>query len=338
MDNILINQMSIEELKKQGITATNIFILEKPWGYVVQAMYDKMNQANGIFDKKGNIICPFESFFSDSGEIYNTEIEEMNYLKYGKIPEKQVITHKPHVQYKELDKNHFIIPRARENSPGPGNALFYISEDGKINYKGYIEGRIAGSVLTENKKLSQSKQLFVYADVDKEKDECDNYFYSWEKNCRTSDKWNILCPPESLFSARDILANQLKLPFELVDELTEYMKSTEAWLSALMLNSKNNKHHRNFICLIGIDGKPLIDLTYVSQTYAVDSIPLKKQEVGEVDNIKTLLQQRMDKQAEQIEQNKQNLATNFLKTAGLPMKNAEVITDKTDINDDDWAK
>lgn len=327
MDSIFIKQLVDKQLLEKGIEDGVISILEKKWGYVAQIEYGNMKYSNEVFDKYGNVIHPLGNFKRDSGEIYRTEVIQRD-TKYGK----QTFTVDAIVRYKELDDNHFIIPRIEKKEIG--NVLFFIDENNNVTYKGYIKGRICGNALTENKRLIQQKQVLSHVEIDATRDEYEYFFYSWDRNCRTSDKWSWLNSPENVFNAKDILINRMKLPIELTMEIIKYMQSNGAWLGTLNLNSKDNKHQRNFVCLLGINGIPLIDLTYISQTYSVDTIPLKKERIGEVDDIKRLLQNRMDQQVSQIEENKENLASNFFKVTGLGMKKSEVIEDKDTVEED----
>lgn len=322
MDIISINKLVEEQLISKGIIDGTVAILEKEWGYVVQIQKDK-EYLNELLDKEGNIIYPLGDFQNDSGAVYLTEL-----FDFGK----RIIPIEATVRYKELDSNHFIIPRANEEKAG--SALFFVNESKNVMYKGYINGRICGDALNEDKKLIQQKQVLSFVEIDKTRDKYEYFFYSWDKNCRISDKWSSIYPPKNSSPVRNCLNNEMKFPLDLSQEIIKYMQENGAYLATLKLNSKDNEHHMNFVCLIGLDGIPLIDLTYVSQTYSIETIQLKKQKIGEVDNIKTFLQERIDKKASQIEENKQNITTNFLNVIGLTMKNTRAIEDTTDISDD----
>lgn len=74
-----------------------------------------------------------------------------------------------------------------------------------------------------------------------------------------------------------------------------------------------------------------MDLKHISQLYEVKTIPLKKEKIGEVDNIKTLLQKKMNQTISQIEEkkdkNKRDLTANFFKGSSLEMNDAKFIKD-----------
>lgn len=319
MDSILIKQIVDEQLEEKGIGDGEVFILKKEWGYVVEVKYGKLGKhyLNEAFDREGNIVHPLGNIAKDTGEIYRTETHEID-SKFGK----KIFATEPAVRYKELDSNHFIIPATGKS--GIENALFFVHENNEVEYKGNIEGSLSGSALTENKGLVDRKQVLSTVDTDKMRNEHDYFFYSWDKNCRTSDKWHCMIRPESSFNANDFLLNTIGLDFPGGDALRkniiEYMKENKAWLVALTLHSEDYKHERNFVCLIGEDGIPLIDLTYISEMYTVETIGLKKDRIGEVDCIKKLLQDRMDKQVMKLEENKKNINENFFNNVGLPMK------------------
>lgn len=327
MDINEITQIVQEQLKANNITDGSINILEKEFGYVIEIKY-QMEYMNEIFDKHGNIIYPLGSIHSDSGSIYRTEVIE----KVDERGRKHRLVSDLGVRYRQLDGEHFIIPRLDEE--GIKNILFNVDKDNNVTYKGYIQGRIDGNILTENKNLLETKQVLSYIDIDEERDEQEYFFYSWDKNCRTSDKWSRIISPENKFYSKDLLMNQMNLPIELVDEIIKYMQSKEAWLATLSLSSKDNQHHMNFVCLIGIDGIPLIDLTYISQTYKVKTISLEKEKIGELDTIKKSLQERMDRAASQIEDNKKNITANFFRTVGLGMNEKKGIEGMSGIGQD----
>lgn len=334
MDSVLIKKIVDEQLHTKGIKDGKVFILEREWGYVVEIMYEKLGKhyLNEVFDREGNIVHSLGNIESDTGEIYRTETYEIDTRL-----EKKIFATEPAVRYKELDSKHFVIPTTGKS--GNENALFFVHEDNKVEYKGNIEGRLSGSILAENKKMMKQKQVLSTVDIDKMRNEHDYFFYSWDKNCRTSDKWNRMIRPESSFNANDFLLNTIGLDFpggnELRTNIVEYMKENNAWLTALTLHSKDYQHKRNFICLVGIDGLPLIDLTYISQMYTIETIELKKDRIGEVDCIKKLLQERIDNQVMKIEENKKNLADNFFKTIGLTMKTQKEIPGKEEVKRED---
>lgn len=341
MDSIFIKQLVDQQLAKKGITDGAVYILEKKWGYVVQIDYaNNMAHANELFDKDGNIIYPLSNFQSIGG-VYLTEVEEVIEQKYtpeimerikGTAMEEKLkctIAKESSVQFRELDDNHFIIPNSGKKEIG--NVLFFIEQDNTVTYKGYIKGKILGNILTEDKKLMEQKQVLSCVEIDSTRDEYEYFFYSWDKNCRVSDKWSTLYKPQDTFRAEDLLTNKMKLPREFALGIVECMQSNGAWLATLNLNSKDNKHHEYFVCLVGIDGLPLMDLKHISQLYEVKTIPLKKEKIGEVDNIKTLLQEKMNQTISQIEEkkdkNKRDLTANFFKGSSLEMNDAKFIKD-----------
>lgn len=348
MDSISIKQLVAQQLAKKNITDGTVYILERKWGYVVQIDYaNDKEHANELFDRDGNMIYPLSNFQSDSGEIYKTEVEEVIEQKYppeimerikGTVIEeklKRTIATDSSVQFRKLDDNHFIIPNSGKE--GIGNVLFFVEQDNSVTYKGYIEGRILDTILTENKKLMEQKQVLSCVEIDRTRDEFEYFFYSWDKNCRVSDKWSRLNSSEDTFYAKDFLMNKMKLPREFSLGIVNYMQSNDAWLATLNLNSKDNRHHEYFICLVGMNGLPLIDLTHISQTYEVGTIPLKKKKIGEVDTIKALLQKRMNQKISQIEEikneNKRNLTDNFFSRTGLDMNDVKFIVDREPFED-----
>lgn len=321
MDSIIINRHVSKQLEENGIYDGKIYILEKDWGYIVQVTC-KENKVylNEIFDKDGNLIYPLGIFDYDSGPVYRTEVQEKN-DDYGK---KQTLVCESSVRFKQLDDNHFIIPRTEEM--GFGNVLFFVDEENQLTYKGFIKGMISGNILTENKKLSEQKQLLVCEEIDKTRDEYNNYFYSWDKNCRTSDKWNLLYSSEDIFNIKDFLYNKMnELPLELINDIISYMQEREAWLAILKIIPNGDKYERYFISIIGINGLPIADLTYITQTYEVKVYPLKKEEIGEVDNIKQLLKAEMEQRLFEIEENKKNITANFFQKTGLIMRDNKVL-------------
>lgn len=316
MDSIIIKQIVSKQLEENGINEGKIFILEKDWGYVVQVKCDKV-YLNEIIDKEGNIIYPLGIFDLDSGSVYRTEVHE----KTDERGRNHTLVFEPSVRFIQLDANHFIIPRTEQT--GFGNVLFFVDETNQVTYKGFIKGKIAGNILTKNKKLLEQKQILVSEEIDKTKDEYEHYFYSWDTNCRTSDKWNLLYSPEAvdLYDIKDFLYNKMEVPVELVDEIINFMRKNEAWLAVLKIIPKESSYQRYFISLMGINGLPLIDLTYITPTYEVKTHPLKKEEIGEVDYIKQWLKAKMEQQIFEINENKKNIAANFFQNAGLTMDN-----------------
>ena len=334
MDSIMIKQLVDKQLETIGITDGKIYILEKDFGYIVQVIYEDEREdkyLNEVIDKHGNIVYSLGNFANGSGEIYKTEVFE-RMEKKGKT----LLAREPAIRYKELDENHFILPRL--SGKEIRNALFFIDKDNHVTYKGIIPGKISGTIISENKKLLESKQVVtnIRVDIEEARSEQDeHFFYSWDKNCRTSDKWSrLLGGSASELNVRDVLYNQIGLPTELIEEIIKYMQSNEVYLATLNLNSQDNEHHMNCMCLIGLDGIPLIDLTYITKTYEVQTIPLKKQRIGEVDTIKKLLQDRIDRKVTQINNNKKNISANFFKTVGLGMNDSKYLNDTSMIEEE----
>lgn len=329
MDSIMIKQLVDKQLETIGITDGKIYILEKDFGYIVQVIYED-EYLNEVIDKHGNIVYSLGNFANHSGEIYKTEVFERMERK-----EKMLFARESAIMYKELDENHFILPRL--SGKEITNALFFIDKDNHVTYKGIIPGEISGTIITENKKLLESKQVVTSTrvDIEEARSEYEYFFYSWDKNCRTSDKWSrLLGGPASEFNVKDTLYNKIGLPVELIEEIIKYMQSNEVYLATLDLNSQDNEHHMNCMCLIGLDGIPLIDLTYITKTYEVQTIPLKKQRIGEVDTIKKLLQDRIDRKVTQINNNKKNISANFFKTVGLGMNDSKYLNDTSMIEEE----
>lgn len=326
MDSIIIKQLVSKQMEENDIHDGKIYILEKDWGYVVQVT-DKYNKIylNEIFDKEGNIIYPLGMFDLDSGPVYRMEVQE----KIDDFGRKHTLVFEPSVRFKQLDDNHFIIPRTEKTDFG--NVLFFVDETNQVVYKGFIKGKIFGNILTENKNLLEQKQVLVCEEIDETRDEYEHYFYSWDKNCRTSDKWNLLYSSEDIYNIKDFFYNKMNnLPVELVNEIIRYMQEKEAWLAVLKIISKDSKYQIYFISLIGINGLPLVDLIYITLTYKVKTHPLKKEEIGEVDNIKQLLKAEMEQRIFEIEENKKNITANFFQMTGLTMNDHNVITDGTE--------
>ncbi len=313
MDSIMIKQLVSKQLEEYEINDGKIYILEKDWGYVVQVTYQENREyLNEVFDREGNVLCPLGMFAADSGPVYRTEIQE----RTDGQGIKHSLAYEPSVRFKQLDEHHFMIPRTEE--AGIGNVLFFVDEENHVTYKGFIKGKIFGNILTENKRLLEQKQVLVCEEIDETKDEYEYSFYSWDKNCRTSDKWSYLYSPEGIFNVRDFLYNHMnKLPVELVNEIFNYMQENEAWLASLKIVSSDNRHQRYFISLIGMNGLPLIDLTYITPTYEVKTHHLEKVKIGEVDEIKQWLKVGMEQQLFKIEENKKNIASNFFHMTGL---------------------
>lgn len=221
--------------------------------------------------------------------------------------------------YIQLDDNHFIIPKVKNNQVC--NALFFINEDNKMEYKGDIEGKINSDTLKTDKMLMEQKKVISQVTVDEVYDRYDTFIYSWYKNKIVSDKWSNIVEPEYEFQAKDILINKIELPVEGANEIIKIMQEKEALLTTLDIHSDDNQYNRMCTCLIGMDGIPLTDLIYISKTtYEVKTIPLKKDRIGEVDEIKKELQEKMNMKAAAIQDNKQQLGINFLKSMGLAIE------------------
>lgn len=73
MNSIRIKQIVASQLLEKGIEDYEIYILEKPFGYVVQIKYDGNKYLNEIFDKDGNTIYPLSQIKKYSGPIYDNE-------------------------------------------------------------------------------------------------------------------------------------------------------------------------------------------------------------------------------------------------------------------------
>lgn len=324
MNRTIIKQFVSKQLKESEIKESEIDILETDWGYAVQVSNrNNWEYLNELFDKEGHILYPLGTFHHDSGEIYSTEMKEFvdNYEKKYTFP------YAPKVRWKQLDINHFVIPRINEKEIG--NALFFVDESNQVTYKGFITGRICGNILTENKKMIEQKLLLVCEEIDKVKDEYEYYYYSWDKNKRISDKWNQLYSPEDIYRIKDFLYNKMNnMPKDFVNEVLRYMQEKEAWLAVLSIISNDNQHQRHFISFIGMNGLPLIDLTYITSTNEVKTHSLKKEEIGEVDEIRQWLKKEMEQRLLEIEENKKNIATNFFQITGITINNEKDITDK----------
>ncbi len=189
-----------------------------------------------------------------------------------------------------------------------------------MEYVGDIEGRIISPRLKTSKRLMEQKKVISQVAVCEVYDRYDTFLYSWGENKIASDKWSEITEPEHVFKAKDTLINKMELPVEISDDIIKHMEENEALLATLDIYSDDNQHNRTCTCLIGMDGKPITDLIYISTTYEVKTIPLKKDRIGEVDEIKEELQERMNMKALAIQDNKQRLGANFLQSMGLAIE------------------
>ncbi len=169
------------------------------------------------------------------------------------------------------------------------------------------------------------KLLLSRVEVDAAKDDYEWFFYSWDKNCRVSDKWSTLDSLEYKSLARAVLVNQLNYPQDLVNKIINYMKLYHAWLATLQIKSEDNKHHMKFVCLINENGIPIMDLIYLAPDYSVESIQLEKKEVGEVDEKRGWLQALVNHRIMEIEERKKNIVSNFLNISALNQKNNDLL-------------
>lgn len=80
MNSIRIKQIVASQLLEKGIEDYEIYILEKPFGYVVQIKYEheeRQKHLNTILDTDGNTVYPLSQIKKDSGPIYETETCEI---------------------------------------------------------------------------------------------------------------------------------------------------------------------------------------------------------------------------------------------------------------------
>lgn len=315
MDSIEIKEIVEKRLTEKDIESGEIYIIEKQWGYIVQ-IKNRSGFLNGIFSKNGTPICDIEEIKDNSGSIYYTEKQEDIYEKekvhWGCMPE---------VQYVELDQNHFIIPRLVENEVG--NYLFYRDEKGQIKDLAHIRGKI--DLLDEGQK--KWKQFSVR----EENNDTGRYFYSWDKNCRISDKWSKIFCPKGALATYFHLVGEFDFPEELVIEITNYMTENKICLATLSLEAKEDKEqHIDLICLIGMNGIPVSDLLYVTSQNRIGNIEISKDRIGEVEKQKEELQQRLEERAREKKQNREHLIENFFKISKLPLKTNEIRLEEDD--------
>lgn len=326
MDTTEITQIVEEQLKQRGIKKKNVYVIEKKWGYAVQVVcknseigeLDKV--FNKLFNKEGQVIYPLSEFKQDAGAVYNTEVCEVTYERTGKKYKKH-FTKIPNVQYVELDENHFIIPRLGKS--GVENVLFFVDENNKARIKGLIEGKIEGDALTKNEKLLERKQVLTTVEIDRAKDRFEYFFYSWEENRRVSDKWSHLIPPKD-YMAVVILREAMNIDTEegggIIQNLMDYMEQTGDWLGVLKIHSQNDKFSTSLIATVREDGKPTSNLKYISpETHKLKVFSLKKDRIGELDEISEKMQELLDKKDRQEKEDKDNLSNNFF---------ADMITEK----------
>ena len=321
-----IKKVVIEQIKRKNIKVKRINILEKPYGFIVQIDDEWVSHHyNIVFDKEGEMIAPLGPFYGDTGTIYSTEILE----GINEKGEKESVPITPSVLQRELDAHHFIIPRA-ENRLGGGNLLFYIDEYNEISYKGFIEGEIKYELFLPEEKLMQEKLLLTEVTINREKEEKECFFYSWDLNRRISDKWSSLESSENPYSVAYRIMQGFRLPRNVADEILNFMRENDAWLGTLRINSEDNKHHLNFLSVIGLDGIPLLDLTYVLPDFSVGTIALEKQKMGEVDEKRLQLRQVMEQKMLELKHNQENMATNFFRANALGGEKRESLPKKED--------
>ncbi len=147
------------------------------------------------------------------------------------------------------------------------------------------------------------------------------FFYSWNKNCRTSDIWDDITLPNDIGGTFTIL-QRMKVEPELAKEIRTYIEKNNIYLATMSVTAKDKEENLNFLCFIGADGIPISDLTCINKQNNIYKYEVKGK-IGEVDKKREELQQQLDKRANEREKNKTNLIENFFKMSGLPMKEEE---------------
>lgn len=224
-----------------------------------------------------------------------------------------------HIYYAELDNKHFIIPKTVNN--GEGSAIFSIDENNNIVHKGDIEGYIFKDT-TQNKSLMKEKQLHIRIEIDKRTGEYEEFFYSWDKNCRTSDIWSSIIQSNDI-NAAIVTLQHMHINENLIYKLAAYMEeNNNANLATLNLKAEDDEEQVDFICFIGANGVPICDMTCIdrqnkSHKYQVSG------KIGEVDRKKEEVQRKLDKRFMERIQNGEDLPDDFFKISGLPMKGQE---------------
>lgn len=320
--------MSIEEIKNKvikqivtnNIKSTKINILEEKYAFIVQVTTEDVRIAyNTVFDKKGTNIVTLGSFFYDSGSIYNTKFLE----KIDENGNKYKFPIPDDVYMRELDEHHFIIPR-NENGQN-GNILFYIDRNNKVSYKGFIKGKIEKSIL-------ENKLLLTTVMINETNDEKECYFYSWDLNCRTSDKWSSLDNFANSYYIKYRIIHEFKFPPEVAEVILNFICKNNAWLATIKINSADNKYHLNFLTIIGLDGIPLLDLNYIRPDFSIGKIILEKKAVGEVDEKRLQLEQIMKQKMLEAKINKENMALSFLNVNALEEEKEKYLLSKNKKN------
>lgn len=200
---------------------------------------------------------------------------------------------------------------------GEGHLLFYVDKKNNVSYKGFIDGKISYPILKPEKSLMDNKLLLCTVTINKEREEEECFFYSWALNRRITAKWSSLDSIKNSCEVQYKLEKYFTFPTEVVDSILEYMQANNAWLATIRVNSKDNTMSLNFVTVIGLDGLPLLDLTYVLPDYSIGTIGLLKERIEEVDEKKAQLEQMMEQRMLEVQKNKENIAASFFRVNAL---------------------
>ncbi len=162
-----------------------------------------------------------------------------------------------------------------------------------------------------------NKLLLCTVTINKEREEEECFFYSWALNRRITAKWSSLDSIKNSCEVQYKLEKYFTFPTEVVDSILEYMQANNAWLATIRVNSKDNTMSLNFVTVIGLDGLPLLDLTYVLPDYSIGTIGLLKERIEEVDEKKAQLEQMMEQRMLEVQKNKENIAASFFRVNAL---------------------
>lgn len=291
-----INSKFEDFLEKNNISYDGFDVVETDFGYILQINKSR-NTYQILLNKDLHFLCDFMQISNTIDSIYskfsgdsldNLVIEPVNYCK--------------------LDENYWLLPYLKENNPYHV-LLYFDKETNQLECKDTIQGHIN----EPSEKLANAHSFIVY-NHENEKDNRQEYLYSWTAQKKTSDYWTRIANSER--QTRLIILNNKRILPDIEKYILDLLRNDKLLFATIEFrlcdNDSLEKKMMHLFGLIHTNGLPATDLFYISEDYELKTIPINdKTSIGEVQNTVEQMKQRIELRDKKIENNKNNLLSSF---------------------------
>lgn len=290
-----INSKFENFLRKSNVSYDSFDVVETDFGYILQINLENTYQT--LLNKDFDFLCDFMQVSNTIDSIYS---------KFSGDSFDNLVTEP--VMYCKLDENYWLLPYLKENNPYHV-LLHFDKETNQLECKDTIQGHIN----KPSEKLANAHSFIVY-NHENEKDNRQEYLYSWTAQKKTSDYWTRIADSER--QTRLIILNNKRILPDIEKYILDLLRNDKLLFATIEFrlcdNDSLEKKMMHLFGLIHTNGLPATDLFYISEDYELKTIPINdKTSIGEVQNTVEQMKQRLELRDKKIENNKNNLLSSF---------------------------